>query len=285
MQVTQTTVKSILTRTGGFLKGVVSHSLQPYRGCSFGNSLCGVGCYVQHNRYVTEGRPWGSFLEVRTNAAEVYRLQFARERKWAKTRGGGFGIFLSSSTDPFVPQESQFGITRALLESMCDLPPDRLILQTHTHAAVNAIDIVVELSRRCDLRLHLSIETDRARLEGLPPPASPVDRRFETAKQFRSLGIRTVITVAPLLPLDNPMRFFERVRECADAVVIDHFIGGDGTATGSRTQKTPLPILMNQIHEGSATLDYRDEVVRVAAQVMPGRVGVGSAGFAGEYAY
>lgn len=283
MQVTETTVKSILTRTGGFLKGVVSHSLQPYRGCSFGNSMCGVACYVQHNRYVTQGRPWGSFLEVRRNAAEVYRTQFARERDWARRRGGGFGIFLSSSTDPFVPQEARFGITRSVLEAMCEFPPDLLILQTHSHAVLNVLDLVLEIGKLCDARLHLSIESDRERIAGLPPPASPVACRFDAARTFRSRGIRTVITVAPLLPIREPIQFFERIGACADAVVIDHFIGGDGTATGSRTSKTQLPVVIREIHAGSESLAYRDEMIQVATRVMPGRVGVGSAGFGGAY--
>mgnify|MGYP006147248219 CR=1 FL=1 len=47
---------------------VASHSLQPYRGCALGNSLCGVGCYVRHSWYTTRGRKWGSFVEARTNA-------------------------------------------------------------------------------------------------------------------------------------------------------------------------------------------------------------------------
>jgi len=67
----QTSIRQILTRTSGFLKTVSSHSLQPYRGCALGNSLCGVGCYVQHNAYLTLGQPWGSFVEARTNAADA----------------------------------------------------------------------------------------------------------------------------------------------------------------------------------------------------------------------
>ena len=38
MEVTLREVGNVLTRTSGYLKTVTSHSLQPYRGCSFGNS-------------------------------------------------------------------------------------------------------------------------------------------------------------------------------------------------------------------------------------------------------
>lgn len=283
VEVSETTVKAILTRTGGFLRGVVSHSLQPYRGCSFGNALCGVGCYVQHNIYVTQGRRWGSFLEARINAAEVYRKQFASEQRWARQRMGCFGIFCSSSTDPFVPQEERYRVTHSLLEAMLELPPDRLILQTHSHRIVEYLPMIRDLASRCSLRAHISIETDRDSLPGLPPHATPIERRFQAAEALTQAGIFTVITVAPLLPIENPERFFERIRSVADAIVLDHFIGGDGSSNGDRTRRTPLPTVMAATLAGSERLEYRDQMARVARRIMPGRVGVGSAGFAGHF--
>src|SRR5450432_2769790 len=105
VKLSHTTISNILTRSSGFLATVCSHSLQPYCGCALGNSLCGVGCYVRHNAYLTRGREWGDFLEVRRNSAEVYNQQFEREAKWARKSRGRFGIFLSSSTEPFQPIE------------------------------------------------------------------------------------------------------------------------------------------------------------------------------------
>src|SRR5436190_17654652 len=98
LDVSLTTIKIVLTRTTGFLREVTSHSLQPYRGCTFGNALCGAGCYVQHSLHITRGRPWGGFLEVRENAAASYRDNFERERRWAHRKGREFSIFCSSAT-------------------------------------------------------------------------------------------------------------------------------------------------------------------------------------------
>src|SRR6516165_2500407 len=111
MQLTVAQVSQILTRTSGFLHDVSSHSLQPYRGCALGSSLCGVGCYVRHNIYVTRGEAWGSFVEAKTNAAQAYRDQYQRERQWAQKARGAFGIFLSSSTEPFQPAEQRHRVT------------------------------------------------------------------------------------------------------------------------------------------------------------------------------
>lgn len=284
MPITLTTasVRSILTRSSGYLKSVCSHSLQPYRGCSFGNSLCGVGCYARHNRFVTRGAQWGRFLEVRENAASVYLAQRDRERRWAREHRGGFSVFMSSATDPFVPHERRFGVTRAVLQAMIEKPPDALIIQTHTHLAEHHLDLFRPLARCCRLRVHISIESDRDRLPGLPPPASPVRRRLEAAARLREAGIPVVITVAPLLPIGDPEAFFDTIAACADAVVIDHFIGGDGSPAGSRTLRTALPAAMAAVDARSVDLAYRDAMVAKARERMPGRVGVGVDGFAGR---
>jgi len=282
LTLTTASVQSILTRSSGYLKTVCSHSLQPYRGCSFGNSLCGVGCYVRHNPFVTRGAEWGSFLEVRENAAAAYRAQCDRECRWARASRERFSVFMSSATDPFVPHEQRYGITRSVLRAMLEKPPDTLIIQTHSHLVTRYIDIYRELSRRSNLRVQLSIESDRDRLPGLPPPASSVARRFEAAEQLREAGIFVVITVAPLLPIADPNTFFGRIADCADAVVIDHFIGGDGSADGARTRRTPLPGAMATVDPTSLDLSYRDTIVAKAMERMPGRVGVGIDGFAGR---
>jgi DNA repair photolyase len=284
MAVGEARVVSILTRTRGYLDGVTSHSLQPYRGCSFGRTLCGVGCYVQHNGWLTRGAAWGSFLEARINAAEAYAAGSARERRWARRVRGGFSIFMSSSTDPFVPQERRLRVTARVLAAMLDDPPDALVVQTHSHAVVDHLPVLLELAAACDLRVHLSIESDRDTLPGLPAPASPVARRLEAAGRLRAAGIRSVVTVAPLLPIAEPEAFFSRLAESADAVVIDHFIGGDGSEDGARTARTALPAAMESVAPGSTRLAYRDRMVEVARRILPGRVGVCREGFAGRYA-
>lgn len=307
VEITEVEIKNILTRTTGYLRSVTTHSLQPYRGCTLGNSLCGVGCYVQHNRHLLRGRDWGGFLEIRTNAAQSYRDHYQREARWGRRvsaalrdpqtssrpsavespnrdqPAGGFSIFCSSATDPFVPQELRHGITRSLLETMLELPPDELVLQTHSHLVTRYTDLYRPLAQRCRLRLHVSIETDRRELPGLPPAASSVDRRFEACAELKQAGLPVVVTVSPLLPIADPERFFERIAQVSDAVVIDHFIEGDGSSAGARTWRTPLPAAMRAIDPQSVSLEYRDRMVEIAREYLPGRVGISIDGFAQRY--
>lgn len=283
------TVKNVLTRSSGFLLNpggqgaVCSHSLNPYSGCTFGNSLCGVGCYMRANGFVTKGRDWGSFLEVRTNAAESYSANYEKEKRWAQKERGKFGIFCASATDPFLPQERQYRITESLLNAMLVLPPDALILQTHSRFVTDYLDIYEQLGKVCELRFHVSIETDRDSLPGLPPPASSIEQRLSACELLSQKGFRVVVIVAPLLPIADPEKFFRRIGQVASAVVIDHF-QGDGTPDGRITKKTPLlPTAMSQVDPRSVTLAYRDEMIAIARTILPGRVGGNADGFAGYY--
>src|SRR5262249_10157979 len=151
-----------------------------------------------------------------------------------------------------------FRITRQVLEAMLEYPPDLLILQTHTHRVTVCLDLYRKLADKCELRIHISVESDRERLPGLPPPASSVTKRLAAAGGLRSAGLKVVVTVSPLFPIDRPRAFFERISEVADAVVIDHFIQGDGTPDGHRTLDTALPEAMSRVDGNSVRLSYRD---------------------------
>ena len=244
MDITEVQCQSILTRASGYLREVCSHSLNPYVGCGFGRSTCGVGCYVRHNTWLTKGREWGGFVEVKVNAPEVYLRTYEAEQRWVHRREKSFTIFFSSSTDPWQPVEKQYRITRRLLEAMRTHPPDELILQTHATAILDDLFLIAVLSQRCRLRVHVSIEGDVERLPGMPPPPATVAKRIDLLRQLSAAGIFAVACLSPLYPMEHPEAFFERLAEAgASAVVIDHFIQGDGTAEGSRTWKTELPPL------------------------------------------
>ncbi len=274
--------KSILTRTTGYLKKVCSHSLNPYSGCGFGKSSCGEGCYVRFNNWLTQGREWGSFVDVKTNAADLYSATVNREKSWAERQSRPFSIFMSSSTDPWQPAEKKYRITRKVLEAMLLSPPDELILQTHSATILDDTPLIPELSRCCKLRVHISIEGDRDRLPGLPPPPCSVEDRIRALERLSSLGIFTVSCLSPLYPLKNADMFFSKLKSAGvSAVIVDHFILGDGTADGSRTQKTRLPSIMKNDSPQSVHLPYRDKVIDVARNYLP--VGVSAEGFAGVY--
>jgi DNA repair photolyase len=281
MIVTEEIRKSILTRVTGYLKQVSSHSLNPYVGCGFGRSACGVPCYVQHNHWLTKGRDWGTFVDVKLEADRIYRETYKRESVWARRDGGTFSIFFSSSTDPWQPLEKKYRISRALLKAMIDLPPDKIILQTHTANILEDKETIFKLAKRTSVKVHISLEGDREALPGLPPPPSSLDKRIDALAKFSEMGIETVACLSPLYPLEDPGNFFNRLALVGvSGVIIDHFIEGDGTCNGSRTLKTALPDIMREIDASSVELSYRDKIAKIARRFLP--VGISAEGFSGN---
>ena len=166
---------------------------------------------------------------------------------------------------------------------MLDQPPDGLIVQTHSHRVVEALDVLVPLAGRCALRVHLSIETDRDRLPGLPPPASTVARRFEAARALRQAGLRVVVTVSPLLPIADPERFFGRIADGGRRRRPRPLYRGRRLERRARTLRTALPAAMAAVDPASLALEYRDRMGAIAEKHLPGRVGYCRDGFAGRW--
>jgi DNA repair photolyase len=282
MKITETLCSSILNRTSGYLMEVCSHSLNPYIGCGYGNSSCGEGCYVQFNQWILRGRKWGSFVDVKINADKIYCKTVQAERRWAERKEVPFSIFFSSSTDPWQPIEKKFRVTQRILNAMLEEAPDILILQTHSAMVLEDIECIVSLNQLCDLRVHLSIEGDQDSLPGLPPPPCSVDERINLVKELALRGITVVVCMSPLYPMRDPNYFFTRLVESgASAIVIDHFIGGDGTQNGSRTRRTQLPLAIKSFDEQALELSYREKIATIAKNYLP--VGISSSGFAGVY--
>jgi DNA repair photolyase len=283
MRVASVPARSILTPTGGFLLGF-THTLNPYRGCSFGGALCGVYCYASETRYGQDrSEPWGSYVLAKEQAAELYRTEAAALR----ANGAPLRIFMSSVTDPYLPQERRLSLTRAILEAMTAATPDLLVLQTHTAGPLRDLDLLVRIAERGRVVVQITVETDRARLPGLPAHATPIATRIETLGQLRAAGLPTIAVVSPLLPLDDERRFAATLGEHADAVILDHYLLGDGSKDGARTKRPrvhaprTLPLALEQEGLGEwATLSKFWQVVDLFRAILGSeRVGVSQEGF------
>lgn len=283
MQTARVPAKSILTPTGGFLAGF-THTLNPYRGCSFGRALCGVYCYASEIRYGKDRTlEWGRYLLAKEAAATLYRAEAARIR----SGGAPLRLFMSTVTDPYVPQERTLGITRALLDAMQDEPPDLLVLQTHTPGPLRDRDRLQALSRRTRVVVQITVETDRDRIPGLPPHATPLAARLEALRALRDAGLPTVAVVSPLLPLDDERRFAEVLGAHADAALLDHYLLGDGSKDGARTlrPRSHAPRTLPEALEAAGlrewtTLDRFWKVVAAFREVLGAeRIGVSQEGF------
>ncbi|MBP2002029.1 DNA repair photolyase [Paenibacillus shirakamiensis] len=227
--------KTLLNKGTGFLSGY-THSLNPYTGCAFGCSYC----YVRQMPVSTfKGFPWGTWVDVKTEAATILRKELQR----AKLKGP-VTIFMSSSTDPYQPIEFKEQVTRTLLQVMTDVIPDFLFVQTRSPLVRRDIDLLQRLGNR--VRVSMTVETDREDIRKLfTPHTPPIAARIHTLKLLKEAGIPTQATVAPILPsTDN---FAHTLYAVTERVCIDDYFMGDGSG-GRRTRNLGIQSIYEQAH-------------------------------------
>lgn len=262
-------VRSVLTPTGGFIDGF-SHSLNPYMGCAFGDGGCGAYCYVAESPIgLYAGIPWGSWVEVKSNADLVLRRELTRIADTRDVR-----VFMSSATDPYQPRERQAGVTRRILEVFRDQPIGLLVVQTRSPIVERDLDLLGSMPFAW---LSMTVETDDDEVRrSLTPTCPSIDRRFATLRAARAAGVRVQVTVSPALP-HNRDRFLDRLVEVADRVVVDTLCG-DGSS-GKRSARRPIvPRLASM-----GVKDWRDEAdARVLYERLRERLGDDRVGWSQE---
>jgi DNA repair photolyase len=272
--------RTLLTATGGFLGAGFTHTVNLSLGCAFAGSSCGTYCYAQHNRWITRGRPWGLY-GFKRHVVDTYRREFEQLKRSGRAGLKPLRIFMSSSTDPYQPQESRLGLTRALLLEMLLRPPDVLVLQTRSPLVTRDRDLLVGLAQVCELWVSMTVETDMERIPGLPNHATPPRKRIAALKVLHDAGIRAQATVSPLLPLADPRQFAHDLDPACQRVILDHYLLGDGSPNGLRTRRTQFPTLLEEAGFGEWNrLDKLWEVRQVFAEVLgPERVLLSRDGF------
>ncbi len=174
-----------------------------YKGCSHG---C-VYCYVPS--LIHDERGWGRFVDVKVNAPEV----LDRELRTAEPKV----VFLSSASDSYQPVEARYKITRRCLEVLLKHSFPVSIL-TRSPLILRDLDL---LKRFEWIRVGFSISTacDR-RYE---PGVVPVERRVECLRKLSSIGIRTWVSMAPIIPrliLTDLEALMRKLREAGVSMVM-----------------------------------------------------------------
>jgi DNA repair photolyase len=173
---------------------------------------------------------WGRWFSAKRNAIEL------AERRAVKLAGQA--LYMSSVTDHYLPAERSLQLTRGILETLAPHQP-RLLIQTRGPLVVRDLDVLTQFD--C-VRVNISIPTDSERVrQAFEPKAPPLDRRWAAAREVRAAGISVGLCLTPLLPLDDPDRFIDRVCEFrADVLVLQDFHeshGGFGADTGNEARR------------------------------------------------
>src|SRR5262245_43655147 len=224
----QINARSIFSPATGYIRrGGFDWTCNPYLGCSFGCTYC-YAMFLPQNRRPKE--EWGRWFQAKVNAVELARKQAPKV--------AGQALYLSSVTDPYLPAERGLRLTRGILEVLLPHQP-RLLVQTRGPLVVRDLDLLKQFR---SVRVNMSIPTDSEVMrQAFEPKAPPLERRWQAIAQVKAAGVAVGICVTPMLPLEDPEAFVQRlVRFAPDVLVTQHFHdsgGGFGADTGEAARR------------------------------------------------
>ena len=157
------------------------YSINPYRGCSHN---C-VYCYAPY--ILREKREWGSFVDVKINAAEVLAKEIRKKKDG--------NILISSVTDPYQSLEEKYKITRSLLEKLND--KFLVSILTKSHLVIRDLDLFKKLN--CEIGVTITTFDENISKIFEPNAPSP-EKRLAALSYFKISGIKTYIFFGPVLP-------------------------------------------------------------------------------------
>src|SRR5690606_24328924 len=134
-------------------------------------------------------------------------------------------------------------ITRTLLETMAEHPPDFLLVQTRSPLVTRDIDVLKSLNSR--VRVSMTVETDRDDIrKHFTPGAPPIPARLKALRQLAEAGVPTQAAIAPVLPSSD--KFAPVLRQLVDRICIDDYFMGDGSG-GTRTRSLGIEALYAEL--------------------------------------
>ena len=171
--------KSILSKSN---LPVCDFSANPYVGCSHACRYC-YASFMK--RFSGHDEPWGQFVDV---------------KRWKPLKNArkydGKQVFVGSVCDPYMPEEAEYGRTRALLEELVGSGME-VSLQTKSDLVLRDIDLISQLP---GARVGFSINTLDEGFRSDMDAAVPVARRLAAMKELHDAGIRTTCFISPIFP-------------------------------------------------------------------------------------
>ena len=168
-------------------------SLNPYRGCFHGCAYC----YARPTHQwlgLGAGTDFERTLVVKTNAPELLRAQLQKP-SWT-----GETIVFSGVTDCYQPLEASYQLTRRCLQVCAEFRQPVGII-TKGALVERDVDVLAQLARHDAVTVFVSVPfADEADARAIEPWAGSPARRLRALASLSAAGVRTGVSVSPLIP-------------------------------------------------------------------------------------
>jgi DNA repair photolyase len=198
-------IKEIRSKTILSISKIHDYVINPYVGCQHSCHYC-YACFIK--KFSGHKEPWGQFVDIKTNAADLLRVEINKKKK--------AGVWISGLCDPYQPLEAKYQLTRKCLEILAfyDWP---VIIQTRSSLVLRDMDIL-KRGENFEVGLTLTTADDEIR-KIFEPNAPPIKERMNTLDELHRAGIKTYAMIAPILP--GAEALVNALEGKADRIIVD----------------------------------------------------------------
>lgn len=184
---------------------IYPYVINPYVGCQHACSYC----YARYmKKFTGHKEPWGTFVDVKINAAELLRKEICKKKKAT--------VWVSGVCDPYQPLEKKYELTRQCLQILAreEWP---VVIQTRSPLILRDVDILKE-AKNVEVGFSITTADDGIR-KLFEPDAPPIPERLNALSELHRLGVRTYAMVAPILPGSEML--VDRLAGVVDYILVD----------------------------------------------------------------
>ncbi|MDQ3666925.1 MAG: radical SAM protein [Acidobacteriota bacterium] len=188
----ETETRSIITHNDSPDVGF-DYTVNCYRGCIHGCTYCFSRPTHEYLGYGA-GTDFDRKIVVKLKAPELLRKELMKP-SWK-----GDEIVFSFTSDPYLPLESHYQLTRQCLE-ICAEFRNPVGIITKSALIRRDIEVLQKLTREASLGVFFTIPfTDRESARAVEPFAPLPDARFHAMADLAAAGIKVGIGIAPVIP-------------------------------------------------------------------------------------
>lgn len=223
--------------------GEYDYTLNPYSGCAYGCTYCYAAFFAPDPDLRGD---WGEWVRVKSNALKI----LTRPKQQSKLDGAK--IYMSSVTDPYQPIERRLKLTRGLLQIMAAGHTPKLVVQTRSPDVTRDIDLFRQIEVNGGrVQVNMTVTTDDEAVRKTFEPSCPANhRRIDAIQEVHGAGVQACITLTPLLWLEDPHSFADRLL----ATGIQRFIvqsfhfGRGGSRFVAGTRSGAIELMANKLN-------------------------------------
>lgn len=208
--------KSIITKNNSPDVGF-DYSINPYRGCTHACIYCFARPYHEY-------LGWGAGTDFETKIVAKVNAPELLYQELMKPSWKGETLAFSFTSDPYIPLEGKYQLTRRCLEVALEFRNPVSVI-TKSTLIMRDLDLLKQFNEKATIGVVFSIPVmDRAISKVLEPNTPSPEARLRAMKEISDAGIKVGVAVAPIIPGLNEFNIPDVVKNAAEAGATFGFI-------------------------------------------------------------